>query len=383
MKPQNLLIVTRRFWPHSGLTEIALSELAVNLAKAGHEITIATIQWSRHWSECVHYQGIPVIRFARPVSGPWSSFRYSRSLARHFTTTSYDGVIVAGMDDEAAAVMKTVDETTPALIYVDDGHLGTPTDLTRKQIDILKSADAVVASNPRVADALSGIRTEFVETIFPGIGQAERKTDDRSQIRAGLAKAHQILSLEANQRLVVCCTRMDRRSRISELIAAWPSVLRHFPNARLWLIGEGKITGCLWQQIVDLDLVYSILLPGFFDQLADVFGAANLYVHAGGPHQCGEALVRAMACGTPAMAIANQHTSKLITNRHNGILSESSDFDSIATAIIEALHNDNWTASAATLAKNQLANQYLPERQVAGYVDLIKSLSDQLVEAAL
>lgn len=379
MKPQNLLIVTRRFWPHAGLTEIALGELAINLAKAGHDVTVATVQWSRTWSECIHYHGIPVIRFARPVTGPWTSFRYARSLARHFSTTSYDGIIVAGMSDESAAVLKTVNDFTPALLYIDESHLGAPARTQRNHMEILQSADAVVAGSESVAASLSGDQPLRIQTIPPGIPNSDRQCESRIQIRDGLSKAHPILALTPEQPLVVCCTRMNKHSRISDLILAWPEVLRIFPTARLWLLGEGKSTSSLWQQIVDMGLVESVLLPGFFDRLPDIFTAADLYVHAGGANQAGEGMLRAMAAGTATIAFANPYTKQLLSGQ-NGVLAD--DVDTMAAAIIDGLKNAPWRVQFGKRLTDQMANQYLPNQQVDRYINLIKSLSDQLVETA-
>ena len=380
MKSRDLLIVTRRFWPHSGLTEIALGELAINLAEAGHNVTVATIQWSRDWSECIQYHGIPVIRFARPVAGPWSSFRYSRSLARHFTTTSYDGVIVAGMYDEATAVVRTINEFTPALIYVDETHIGSVDDINRKQWENLHSADAVISGSKSVADALSSFESCPVYYFEPGI--REREADDVDSIRNGFKKAHQLLGLEPQQPLVVSCTPMNRHSHISDLIAAWPTVLRKYPKAKLWLCGDGKFAGNIWQQIVDLDLTNNILMPGFFDKMIDLFGAANLYVHTANTNQSGDALIRAMVCGTPVLASKNKYTNELISDEQNGLLVEPGNIEALAASILLAIGNRKWQLDAGSVSKNQFVDRYLPSQQVDRYIDLIKSLSDQLVETA-
>lgn len=47
MNSKDILIVTRCFWPQSGLTELAISDLALNLKSAGHSVTIATVRWLR------------------------------------------------------------------------------------------------------------------------------------------------------------------------------------------------------------------------------------------------------------------------------------------------------------------------------------------------
>jgi len=49
--------------------------------------------------------------------------------------------------------------------------------------------------------------------------------------------------------------------------------------ARLWIIGEGKGSKRVWDEILEQDLVYTAIMPGFFDHLSEIFQAADLYVH--------------------------------------------------------------------------------------------------------
>lgn len=49
--------------------------------------------------------------------------------------------------------------------------------------------------------------------------------------------------------------------------------------ARLWILGEGKLSGTVWDEILEHELVYTVIMPGFFDNLSLVLNAADLYVH--------------------------------------------------------------------------------------------------------
>jgi glycosyltransferase involved in cell wall biosynthesis len=382
MKPKKLLIVTQKFWPHAGLTEIGLGELAINLSQAGHDVIVATVQWSRDWSECISYHGIPVVRFARPVAGPWSSFRYARSLAKHFSITTYDGIIVAGMSDEASAVFKTCDEETPVLLHVDNDHFDPDSKLTSKQIENLAAAASVVTISPALAQHLSEYCPDGIDIVEPGIRQIDREPDESQSIRKALSKAHQVLTCEPDQPLVVSCTRMDRHGQLSDLLSAWPVVLKEHPKARLWLVGEGKVSSALWQQILDLDLTYSVVLPGYFDQITDVFAAADLYVHCASEKQNPDGLIRAMVCSTATVASQNKITNQLISDGQNGLLFEPGNLESLAAALLKGISDHNWRQRAGECSRNRLAERYLPIIQVNRYIGLVNSLTDYLVETA-
>ena len=329
---------------HSGLSELEVGELAVNLAAAGHSVTVATTQWSRHWSHCVHFYGIPVVRFTRPIAGPWSSFRYARSLARYLVTSNHDGIIANGLTDEATAALKRLEVSVPIVMRLDESQVAGNS-LNKKQLENIRSADAVVATSECVADTLGHAGVDHCTVIRPGFGESQRNHADPALIRKSLSKAHPILQMASDQPLVVSCTRMNRYNRLQDLVAAWPSVLKEFPLAKLWLVGQGEKTGALWQQILDLELAHSILLPGYFDQISDLFAAADLYVHAAGEEQNGDGLVRALVAGSAVVSSANRFTQQHVQHQKTGLLVAPTDTQALAAAMITCLKNPNWRLS--------------------------------------
>ena len=376
----DLLIVTRRFWPHCGLTELALVELAKNLMDAGHRVTVATFRWDKSWAESVSLHQIPIVRFTKPVTGPWSSFRYSRVLSRHFTSQSYDGVIVSGIGDEALGVTSSLDELTPILLHVDASYVGVNGQLHRRHVETCLAADKVIATSENVRSLLSSVEEmPPIEKIHPGI-RDEGIRFEKTKIRAALSKAHPVLRIDPDQPLVVSCTRMDSDDRILNLVAAWPSVLRQFPSAKLWLLGEGQNTNQIWQSIVEKDLAYSILFPGFFDDLNEIFAAADLYVHTAGPQQCIEGLVRAQSSGLPCIAVKNRSSSQLIEHEVSGWLTSDRNPQQLANSVIHLLSNRKLAEKIGQSSRNWVVDQFSPSIQANKYAELIRSLSNQLVE---
>ncbi len=387
MKPLEILLVTRRFWPHSGLTELALSNLARHFKQAGHQITVATVRWSRDWSRKISFHDIPVVRFTRPVTGPWSSFRYARALTRHFAINTYDGIIVSGLGDESLAVTRIARQLSPVLIRVDDGWDGVSGRLHRRHVELCQSADAVVANGPGVAEQLAGLeQMPKVRVVRDGIPLTSSSfpaaPGGRVAIRESLSNTHPVLKLEKDQRLVVCCTRMDADSGLSQLVQAWPEVLRRFPDAKLWLIGDGNQASRIWQLIVRLDLMHAVVMPGYFDQLDDILQAADLYVHPGGPSQTGEGLLHAMALGLPVIAATNPWTSSFLASGVNSFLIRSMEATALAQEIKQRLDHWQELASIGRQARSVIAREFSPQTQVDRYVSLLSAPSRQLAVAA-
>ena len=71
-----------------------------------------------------------------------------------------------------------------------------------------------------------------------------------------------------DQPLVLCVRRLERRMGIDVLIAAWESVVRASPGARLVVVGDGTERAALQQQIEQLGLAGSITLAGRVDDEA-------------------------------------------------------------------------------------------------------------------
>lgn len=390
MKPESqsnsrqLLIVSRRFWPHAGLTEIGLADLACNLRDAGHQVTVATIRESKDWCDEFDFNGIRVVRFARPVSGPWSSYRYARSIAKLLGSIHYDGVIVSGLGDEAAAVSKAIDDFTPVVLYVDEGFEGVETSIHRRHVETCLAADAVIANSHAVGRHLNSI----VEMPPVAVIETELKRQDSFlpnqslAIRSTLTKTHPVLRLEPDQPLAVAFSRMHHDCGVEKLVQAWPNVLKRYPGAKLWLLGDGPQTSTIWNQIVRLDLCYSVQLPGFFDNLDDIFMAADLYLHADGPTQTGDGMARAITCGLPVLCSRTEATIELaakLNMQHSSIsfVANEQDWASQLPSKLTDLRGKHTIGQAATQPATLALNS-----QAVQFAKLFESLSAQILEPA-
>ena len=380
---RQLLIVARRFWPHAGLTELGLADLARNLHDAGHQVTVATIRWSKDWCEEFDFHGVRVVRFARPVSGPWSSYRYARAIAKLLTSTSYDAVIVAGLGDEAAAVTKAADEYTPVVLQVDEGLEGVSRNLHRRHIETCLAADAVVANSQAVARHLNSVNDmPKVSVIESGLKVVSSlPSEQRTAMRHALAKTHPVLRVEPDQPLAISFSRMHHDCGVAKLVRAWPHVLHRHPGAKLWLMGDGPRTAKIWDLIVRLDICHSVQLPGFFDDLSSLFSAADLYVHADGPSQTGDGVLRAIACGLPVLSGRTESLAQL--EKQVSFVESDADWPKAMLSTLKHLKSTH-SESTQTARKSAslLPESYSPNLQASRYVELVESLSAQVLEPA-
>ncbi len=365
---------------------MALADLAQNLKDAGHRVTVATIKWSRDWSDHIRFHDIPVIRFTRPLTGPWSSFRYARSLAKHLALKNYDGLIASGLGDEAIAASRSTDDMTAVVVRIDDALEGVAGQLHRKHVETCLSADAVVTNSLAVARRMAGLEQMPSVAVIPdGIRIRTNQfpsNANRLGIRAALSFAHPVLKIEPDQPLAVSCVRMSVGCGLSELVQSWPQVLARFPAARLWLMGDGPQAGAIWQQIIRLDLAHSVIMPGFFDELEDLLIAADMYVHPCQEIQSGEGLLRAMAVGTPVIATADDWTASFLNSGNNGLLVPAGDSACLADSMIRRLTDHDDRLKIGIRAMKTIANLFRPTDQADKYLELFASSTRETIAAA-
>jgi glycosyltransferase involved in cell wall biosynthesis len=131
---------------------------------------------------------------------------------------------------------------------------------------------------------------------------------------------------------------------------AIPLVLAKHPNAKFICTGMAGEEAAI-KRIRELGIGNSVELLGLIppNQIADVYRRAQILVspsvHDGTPNT----LLEGMACGCFPVAGDLESIREWITPNENGLLFDSNDSQSIATALIEAIENKNLREEAAGL----------------------------------
>ena len=293
---RKLAIINRKFWPISGAAELEVANLCRALTAAGHSVDVLTVRWQKHWPVQIRYHECDVYRLAKLSSGPFGTFRYTKSLIAHLSGQHYDGIIVFGIGEEAFTVASNCPDSS-LILRITQLHLIDIIDFTNRQKETLKSASSILADTQSTAEFICNQLPEVSEKVCvatpihaepdqpynanPGASNlSEQHAEARkTAARVALSDAHPILQIENNQSLVVTCAPMEGDLGVRDLVRAWSAVQRKHIHARLWILGEGKLSRKVWEEIVELDLVYTAIMPGFFDNLSLVLDAADLYIH--------------------------------------------------------------------------------------------------------
>lgn len=379
-EPLHITLVSRRFWPCSSSTELAVLELASELKRKGHAVNVITVRWQRKWPARFSIQGIPVTRITRPSGSVWSGFRFQRHLIRTIAeqSPSPDGVIVFGLGDEALGRVKELQQK-PIVVRVD--YRQTPYAdwlplRTQKVRQALERATAVFADSEFSAQRLVsyGVPTELVNVVPDGLHpctNTTRTTAEQIAARLAVSNAHPVLSIEPKQPLAVCGSPYDEDSGVMDLLEAWKQILHQYPDAKLWLLGDGRLGSKVWKQICALDLVYSVIMPGYFDDLETVFAAADIYLHPLRTNRACSMLVRAMGHGLCPIATETEFTRPLVQANVCGLLVPAGQPHSLAQGILQSLDHRDLRYRLGNAARTRITESHSIREQAKTYAQLI------------
>ena len=145
------------------------------------------------------------------------------------------------------------------------------------------------------------------------------------------------------------------------------SIVNKKLDCRLVILGEGEERENLTDLAKDLGIYESLLTPGFVDNPYKYMTKANLFVSSSKSEGFPNALIEAMACGTPVVATnCPSGSGEILDNGKYGKLVPVGDFMGMANAIIETLKHP--------LSKEVLisrANQFNLDKAVSRYLEVM------------
>lgn len=123
------------------------------------------------------------------------------------------------------------------------------------------------------------------------------------------------------------------------LIEAMRRVLDKMPNAKLLIVGEGKISGELIELAKSLGLEKDVFFMPEVCDTADVLSAMDVFVMPSLQEGLGLALMEAMACGLAVIGSCVGGIKSLIQDGHNGLLVKPADVEGLSEAILDLFRN--------------------------------------------
>ena len=388
MSSLRLALVTRRFWPLVGGAEMVMANLAEELTRQRHQVQIITAQWHPDWPKQISHRGIPVIRLPNPSVRGWGTVRYMMALGRWLRAeeNNLDAVYVSMLKHSAVVATSRLQSSPVPIVLRAEGAGDTGDCAFHETANFghrirraCQGADGFVAPSQQIFDEMisSGFDRDKIRFIPNGVKIGPQRTrEQRREARAALAAANPILTMAESAPLVVFTGRLHPGKGLTKAIRAWPYVLQKFPNARLWLIGEGPQESELTAMIGAMGLQSRIILPGAFDTVEDVLAAADLFVLPSHYEGMSIALLEAMAAGLPCVVSDIPGNRILIQPEETGLTYPVDGYAELASSLNRVMSDTPLADRLGQAARQRVIDNFSLERSTLDHVALFESLRE-------
>ena len=332
MKPERLLIVSKRFWPFSGELETLVEAFAQQVVRTGCEVEVVTSRLTKQWPEHFRVHDYMVYRLPQNFKKTWSPYslgtyvknRWQRGL-QHWLAThrqQYDAAIVLEVPEDQFTASVLLDKyQMPTITRIGwDFAKDLSKPLNRELVNISNRTTRLVTPDLGANQQwmFDPVWKEGRITCIPdGFSMPDLPSPQRKQARDILARAHPIFQLKQDSVLAVCGTEHTFDSGVFALLRAWRRVVAAHPSARLWLIGHGPNSPELFRQVCDLDMQHSVLMVGGFDEVSDVVSAADAYILPGVNESPGWFAKTAASLGLTIIHHKNSEVSRVMQPSNN------------------------------------------------------------------
>ena len=308
----------------AGGAERTILELSKKFDRIGIQITLVT-GGTRKGEPVSKLENLDINRF-RGNMGP--HFAHP-----HFLKGDYDVVV-----DDLAHVVPWFSETVgsiPGTVFFRHlharslkGQVSRPLELSLGLIErnygkIYKTWPFVTESNTGVSDLEKiGINQQRVVQIEPGVDTDKFRPGEKTDFPS-----------------IVFIGRMMEYKRPDHAVIAMKGVISHFPDAKLFVIGDGPFLDYVRNLVSSLKLGSNVEILGKVSdqELVRVLSASWVNIHTSITEGWGYSIMEASACGVPTVAYKVPGVVDAIDPSKNGYLVQDGDVGELGKAIISQL----------------------------------------------
>ena len=172
------------------------------------------------------------------------------------------------------------------------------------------------------------------------------------------------LGLPGSARIVLAVGALVGHKGHRHLVAAIPAIVAAEPDAHVVIAGEGRLRDDLSTLARALGVTKRLSLPGYVDDVAGWFAAADIFVMPSVEEGLGSSVLDAMAAGVPIVATTAGGLPEAVRDGTDGILVPPGDPSALATAVA-ALLRDRYRAHAlAAEASKRVEAEFSVDRMV-------------------
>jgi glycosyltransferase involved in cell wall biosynthesis len=232
-------------------------------------------------------------------------------------------------------------------------------------------ANRVVAVSDHVADELIttiGLHQDSVITVHNPV------VDDNLRTRAQQPLEHPWFAQDEPP-VILAAGRFTEQKDFATLIRAFAAV-RADREARLVILGEGRLRDDLEQLVCTLGIQADVYMPGFVENPFQYMARASVLVLSSAYEGLPGVLIQALACGCPVVSTdCPGGSSEILEDGNYGALVSIGNADEMAKAVLAEL--DDPTPREILLRR---AEDFSVERAVNSYLALLDTAVNQAAD---
>ena len=328
-----VLMVTARYFPYMGGTETHVYEVARRLADAGTHVSVCTTDVSGKLPAEEYQQGVHIGRVpAWPARRDYYLAPAIVDIIRH---GKWDLIHCQGYHT-LVAPMAMLAASRARIPYIVSFHSGGHSSPLRNAVRRPQHA----ALRPLLARATRLVAVSEFEAAF--FRERLRLPPERFVVIPNGAQLPPVGSpSERGETLILSVGRLERYKGHHRVLAAFPRVLAHCPDARLHILGSGPYEDTLRRMARDLGIADRVEIgpipPDNRQGMADVLAEAALVVLLSDYEAHPVAVMEALAAGRSVLATRSSGLQELAEHGLIRAIAPSSSDDDVATAMLEQL----------------------------------------------
>lgn len=178
------------------------------------------------------------------------------------------------------------------------------------------------------------------------------------------AKLHEDLWLPHHAPIVGNVAALVPHKGQRHLIEAAALVVRHVPDARFVIAGEGELRPSLERQIREHRLEKHVLLAGFRPDVLSLHKAFDVFVMSSVTEGLGTSLLDAMACSKPIVATEVGGIPEVVVDGETGFLVPPRDHEAMAAAIVRLLRDADLRGRMGAAGLARVRERFSADRMV-------------------
>lgn len=227
---------------------------------------------------------------------------------------------------------------------------------------VLKRADRVICDSEVVKTGLLslGTKAEKITKIYNGIDTGQfspQRADETLKSKLGIAGFPTI----------ICIRHLRPLYNVTMLVKAIPLVLKHAPQARFIIAGDGVQRGYLENLAATLGVASNVSFIGYMphDELPGYLASSGIYITTSRSDSSSQSLQEAMACELAPVATDLPANREWIKNGENGFIVPQDDHQALAERIVYLFENSETRAKFGKINRKLIEDNAEYEKEMA------------------